>query len=135
MEIDLGIELRPEELIELKVADLSLARAFYAGIPTARLLARLRLGADEEDLDRPPPSKSTPASWDQLLTKLLAGADEGAIDRVKRAIARHARAATDEGPLRANEPTVAALVLAVLTEGDSDASPAEAFDAEVSPEV
>jgi hypothetical protein len=131
MDIDVGIELRPEELIELLVADLSLARAFYAGIPTARLLARLRLGADEGDLDRPPPSKPAASSWDQLLARLLAGAGEATADRVKRAIARHARAATDEGPLEAGEPTVAALVLALCAAADADASPAEAEGADV----
>jgi hypothetical protein len=135
MEIDLPIELRPEELIELLVADLSLARALYAGIPTARLLARLRLGADQGDLDRPPPSRPTASSWDQLITRLLAGSGDATMERVKRAVARHARAATDEGPLEASEPTVAALVLAVCAEGDADASPAEAEGAEVAPEL
>ncbi len=129
-EPDLGIDLRPDELVELLVADVSLARAFYSGIPTARLLARLRLASDEGDLDSPPPSKPAVSSWDQLVTALLSGSEQ-AIDRVKRAIARHARAVSDEGALTGTEPTVAALVLAVAAGTDADASPAEAFPAGV----
>src|ERR1700733_8255541 len=119
-EQDLGIDIRPEELVELLVADASLARAFYAGIPTGRLLARLRFASDEADLDAPPPSKPAASSWDQLLARLRAPTPEAVRDRVRRAIARHARAASDEGPLAATEPTIAALVLALSAEADTD---------------
>jgi hypothetical protein len=125
--IELGIDVQSDELVELLVVDASLARAFYAGIPTARLLARLRLASDEADLDAPPPTRPTSSSWDQLLAKLLAGAGDAALERVRRAIARHARAASDEGRLEGDEATIAALVLAVASATDADTSLAEAF--------
>ncbi len=134
--IEVGIDVQPDDLVELLVADASLARAFYAGIPTARLLARLRLASDEADLDAPPPSRPTSSSWDRLIAKLVAGAGDPMMDRLRRAIARHARAASDEGPLYAGEPTVAALVLAVAASTDPDTSLAEAFaGAEVAREL
>jgi hypothetical protein len=135
-EIELGIDVDKDDLVELLVADASLARAFYAGIPTARLLARLRLASDEADLDAPPTSRPTSSSWDRLITKLVAGAGETALDSLRRAIARHARAASDEGPLDADEPTIAALVLAVASAADADTSLAEALaGGEVAPEL
>jgi hypothetical protein len=128
MEPDLGIDVRKDDLVELLVADASLARAFYAGIPTARLLARLRLASDQADLDAPPPSRPTSSSWDRLLAGLIVGAGDAVSERVRRAIARHARAASDEGPLvHGSEPVIAALVLAVATATDVDTSLAEAF--------
>ncbi len=135
-EIELGIDVPKDGLVELLVVDASLARAFYSGIPTSRLLARLRLASDEADLDAAPPSRPTSSSWDRLLATLLAGAGDAALDRVRRAIARHARAASDEGPLDADEPTVAALVLAVASASDADTSLAEAFaGGEIAPEL
>ena len=125
--IEVGIDVQKDELVELLVVDASLARAFYAGIPTARLLARLRLASDEADLDAPPPSRPTSSSWDRLLATLLTGAGDTALDRVRKSVARHARAASDEGRLEADEPTIAALVLAVASATDPDTSLAEAF--------
>ena len=94
----LDVDLRPEEHVELLVADLSLARAFYAGIPAARLLARMRLATDERDLQAKG-SKPGSLSWDALLHELLNDKDDAALERVKRAVARHTRAAAAEGPL------------------------------------
>jgi hypothetical protein len=108
------------------VVDLSLARAFYDGIPTARLLARMRLGSDERDLTASPLRKTATSSWDALLARLLGGAPEAA-ERVKRAIARHTRAAFDEGRLPGDESCVAALVFALAMSDDPDASPSEVF--------
>ena len=69
-EIELGIDVPKDGLVELLVVDASLARAFYSGIPTSRLLARLRLASDEADLDAAPPSRPTSSSWDRLLATL-----------------------------------------------------------------
>jgi hypothetical protein len=56
----------------------------------------------------------------------MEGAPEAA-ERVKRSIARHTRAAFDEGALPMDEPCAAALVLVLAIGDDQDASPAEAF--------
>src|SRR5580658_4518594 len=95
---DVGLTLRAGDQLELRVIDLSLARAFYEGIPAARLLARMRVRSDERDLDATPLRKTATSSWDALLARLAGGAPETA-ERVKRAIARHTRAAFDEGRL------------------------------------
>src|SRR5580700_8043006 len=92
---DVGVVVRPGDGVELRVVDLSLARAFFAGIPAARLLARMRLASDERDLAASPLRKSATSSWDALLARLLADSP-AASERVKRAIAKHARAAFDE---------------------------------------
>ena len=57
-ETDVGLTLRPGDQLELRVIDLSLARAFYEGIPAARLLARIRVRSDERDLDAEPLRKT-----------------------------------------------------------------------------
>jgi hypothetical protein len=125
---DVGLTLRAGDQLELRVIDLSLARAFYEGIPSARLLARIRVRSDERDLDAAPLRKTATSSWDALLARLIGGAPEAA-ERVKRAIARHTRAAFDEGALPIDESCVAAFVFALAVSDDPDASPAEAFGA------
>jgi hypothetical protein len=119
---DVGVTPRPADRLELRVVDLSLARALFEGIPTARLLARMRLASDERDLDATPQRKNS--SWDALLAR-MAGAVPAAAERVKRAIARHTRAASDEGPLPVDETCAAALVYVLAVSTDPDASPSE----------
>lgn len=119
-----------EHAIELAVVDLRVARAFWEGVPTARLLARIRLDRDERDLvdhrERASGAELAGSTWDKLLVKLLAQTPL-AHDRVKRAVARHGRAASDEGPLVAADPAICALVHVLLSAADSetDSSPAE----------
>jgi hypothetical protein len=122
-QLDVGIDLTPGQDVELLVADLSLARAFYEGVPAARLLARVRLALDERDLAAPASERGT---YDALAARML-GAVRPALDRVRRAVARHTRAASDEGPLAASEATIAALAYTVALAPDVDASMSEAM--------
>jgi hypothetical protein len=122
--------------LELALVDLRVARAVWEGVPTARLLARIRLDRDERDLvdlgDRASGQDLASSTWDKLMARLLAQS-QPAHDRVRRAVARHGRAASDEGPLVANDPAIAALVHVLLsaTETDGDSSPAEGVAARV----
>jgi hypothetical protein len=117
-----------EDEVELTVVDLGVARAFWEGVPTGRLLARIRLHRDERDLvdldQRASGVNFADASWDIALARLLA-ASPTSLERIRKAVARHARAASDEGPLAAGDPIIAALVHAHLSSSDADASPAE----------
>jgi hypothetical protein len=131
---DVGMTLRSGDRIELRIVDLSLARALFEGTPAARLLARMRLASDERDLAASPLRKSATSSWDALLARLLGNAAQAA-ERVKRAIAKHARAAFDEGPLAIDETCVAPLVFALSASADPDASPAEVFGSEARGEI
>ena len=112
------------------IVDLGVARAFWEGVPCARLLARVRLDRDERDLvglaARASGVDVPTSSWDVLIARLLADVAP-AFERVKRSVARHGRAASDEGPLAASDEVIAALVIALLSssESDGDASPAE----------
>lgn len=131
MGVDLPFGPRGEDEVELAIVDLSVARALWVGVPTARLLARIRLERDQHDAetDDPPTSRhaGTPATepgWDTLIAQLV-GRSTPSYDRVKRAVARHGRAASDEGALRASDGAIAALVHALLSASDLDASPAE----------
>jgi len=110
-----GLRPKPDDRVELRIVDASLARALFHGIPAARLLARARLAHDEREEGE---------TWDALVSKLLAR-DAPAFDRVKRAVARHAHAASDEGPLQASEWTLAVLVWAVASSRGEDQSLAE----------
>lgn len=111
---DLGVGT--EHQVELLVVDLSRARAFYEGVPSARLLARVALSRENEI-----------ATWEALLHRLVGG-DHTSLERVRRAILAHARAAADEGPLTTPDGVVAALVVAVSRES-GDASLGETFSA------
>ena len=117
-----------EDEVELTVVDLGLARALWEGVPSARLLARIRLHRDERDLvdvdQRASGIDFDDASWDLIVARLLAAAP-ASLDRLKRDVARHARAASDEGPLAAGDSAIAALVHAHLSSTDADASTAE----------
>jgi hypothetical protein len=110
-----GLEPRPGDRVELLVADASLARALFHGIPAARLLARARLASDQRDAGE---------GWDARMQTLL-GRGTPEHERVKRATARHGRVAHDEGPLEADESTIAVLVWAVACNEDADSSLAE----------
>jgi hypothetical protein len=128
-----GLEAGARERVELLISDSSLAHAFFEGIPAARLLGRVRLASDERDArlaaaatdgSRPEEVGEPPSTWDVLMRRLLAG-EELAMERVRRAVARHARVASDEGMLVASDATVAALTLAVIWSVDIDFSLAE----------
>jgi hypothetical protein len=106
------LEPRSGDRLEFRVVDASLARALYDGIPAARLLARARPVREDGE---------AASAWDARLAALLGSS----YDRVKRATGRHARVAVDEGPLRANEATVALLAWAVACAPDTDGSLAE----------
>jgi hypothetical protein len=121
--LDVGLDLAPGQDVELLVADLSLARAFFEGVPAARLLARVRLALDTRDLSAPPAERG---SYDALIGRML-GTVRPALDRVRRAVVRHTRAASDEGPLPASEATFAALACTVALAPDIDASISEAL--------
>ena len=107
------LEPKSGDRLEFRVVDASLARALYDGIPAARLLARAC---------RLPTTTARPRSASEAHLRALLG---GSYERVKRAKARHARVAVDEGLLRANESTVAVLAWAVASAPDTDASLAE----------
>jgi hypothetical protein len=117
-----------EDEVELTVVDVGVARALWEGVPIGRLLARIRLHRDERDLvdlDLRASGVEIPdASWDIQLARLVATAP-ASLDRVKRAVARHTRAASDEGPLAAGDAAIAALIHALLSASDADASLAE----------
>jgi hypothetical protein len=114
--------------IEIAVCDIGLARALWEGVPAARLLARARVGRDEADLvgevERASGLDIADSTWDKLMARLLARSPS-VLDRVKRAVARHTRAASDEGPLHADDATIAALVHVLLSATDPDASSSE----------
>jgi hypothetical protein len=113
-----GLETNVGDRIELRVVDAALANAFFAGIPAARLMARARLAFDMDPRG---------SSWDERIAALLGSAPVEA-DRVRQAVGRHTRVAQNEGPLVADDPTIAALVLAVAGDGGQpgrDASLAE----------
>jgi hypothetical protein len=117
-----------DDEVALTAVDLGVARAFWEGVPAARLLARIRLHRDAHDLvdlaERATGADFDDASWDLSLAGIL-GASPAALDLVKRRVARHARPASDEGPLPASDPALAALVFASLSGSDEEASPAE----------
>ena len=122
------LELRAGARVELIVADGSLARALFEGVPVARILSRARLASDERDAASSPSGRaeSPTSSWDALMQRLLGNSVE-AKQRVKRAVARHQRVAVDEGALHATDATLAPLVFAVASTDDGDASLAEMF--------
>jgi hypothetical protein len=119
-------ELATADHAEWLVADVSLARALFSGVPVARLLARTRLASDEADLTSAPLGAEPYSRWDALLKTLL-GRSVATFERAKRQIARHTRAASDEGPLPASHGVVAMLAFACAASSDPDSSMAEAF--------
>lgn len=122
---DVGEELDGADHAEWLVSDVPLARALFAGVPVARLLARTRLASDEEDIAGAPLAAGR-SKWDALMTVLL-GRSPSTFERLKRQVARHARAASDEGPLPAAPGVVATLAYCCAVSADADASLAEAF--------
>jgi hypothetical protein len=106
------LEPRLGDRLELRIVDESLARALYQGIPAARLLACTRPAADGAEVV---------AAWESQLRALLGPCYE----RVRRALARHARVALDERTLPASEVTMAVLAWAVACAPETDASLAE----------
>ena len=123
---DIGDELRTADRAEWLVADVSLARALFSGVPVARLLARTRLASDEADMSSAPLAAEPYSRWDALMKGLL-GRNPSTLERTKRQIARHARAASDEGPLPAAFGVMALLAYASAASTDPDVSMAEAF--------
>lgn len=117
-----------EDEVALTAVDLGVARAFWEGVPAARLLARVRLHRDAHDLvdieERASGVDFADASWDISVAGILGGSATS-LDVIKRRVARHARAASDEGPLSASDPALAALVHASLACHDEEGSPAE----------
>jgi hypothetical protein len=117
-----------DDEVEIVATDLGLARALWEGVPAARLLARARLERDAQDLvgtsDRSSGADLAGSTWDALMARLLA-TTPASYDQVKRAVARHTRAASDEGPLAASDAVISALVVSLVASGDADASPAE----------
>src|SRR5262245_29780887 len=126
----LGLELSRADRIGFLVVDLSLARALYEGMPAARLLARARLGSDERDLAELRHHESAVSTFDGLVSTLT-GDDRALRERIKKAVARHTRAAADEGPLDTDASVVAALVSAVAASEDADSSLGEVAGLEV----
>jgi hypothetical protein len=124
---DIGIDFQSGDRIEWLVADVSLARALFSGVPAARLLARARLTSDERDLTGSPRTAAPTVSTWETLQKRLLGKNLATFERVKHQVARHARAASDEGPLFVTENIVAALTFSVAISTDIDASLAEIF--------
>ena len=124
--LDVGFDLGPSDAAELLVADVPLARALFEGVSAARLLARARIARDERDLDAPNSGGRVTFTFDAVMTRACGG-NAKALDRVKQAVARHSRSASSEGPLPAQDGTLAALVYAVAVAPDPDASIAEAF--------
>jgi hypothetical protein len=111
-----GLERKVGDRVELRVVDAPLAIALFEGIPAARLLARVRLAAAAQG-----------APWEERLAALV-GAGTADYERVRRAMARHARVALDEGPMPASDRSLAVLVWAVTNdsvEPGRDASLAE----------
>jgi hypothetical protein len=124
LEIEGDLELHPTDRVELLVADASIARALFEGIPVARLLGRARLAYDERDASSDGGGSSS--SWDALMTRLLGHSAETK-ERVKKWLARHTRVAVDEGALPATDSVVATLVFAVASATDADSSLSEIF--------
>ena len=126
----LGLEPRHAARVELFVSDLPLARALHEGSPAARLLARTRLASDEADLSHgesarlPLAHQTRTSTWD-VLVRTLTQDSRPLLERIKRAVARHTRAASVEGPISAPAWVVTALLVAVATSDDVDASVAE----------
>src|SRR5688500_7783464 len=108
--MDLPFAASNDDLVALVVVDLGVARAYWEGVPAARLLARTRLHRDEHDLvdleERASGRDFADASWDMSLARILGGSSPS-LDRIKKRIARHARAASDEGALAASDPALA----------------------------
>ena len=91
-----------DDEVALTAVDLGVARAFWEGVPAARLLARIRLHRDEHDLvdleERASGADFADASWDISLAGIL-GASPQALDVIKRRVASSSeRPATGIGP-------------------------------------
>lgn len=133
--IDVGLDIRNDDKLELLVADLSLARALYEGVPAARMLARLRLAMDERDARSTSPDAAVQHPSFELLVRRCTGGNRTAHDRVMRAVARHSRVAAGEGSLAAPASTAAALVYAIALGEDLDASLSEVFSDATEPRI
>lgn len=112
--------------VEILLTDTALARAWFEGVPAARLLARVRLahGGDAS------------SSWDTLLaTTLSAPRGSPLVDRVERAIAKNLRGAQDDGPLEAPDGIVALLTLAASASADASLGEIFSDDAVIDPVI
>jgi hypothetical protein len=120
-----GLDVAANDAVELLASDPSTARALFDGVPAARLLARARAGRDERDL-LVADTRSQPSFTYDAIVANVCGATK-AVSSVRAAVARQARAASVEGPLAADDATIATLVFAVAIAPSPDASMAEAF--------
>src|ERR1700677_3547742 len=87
------LEEKSGDRIEFLVVDSSLARAFFHGIPAARLLARAATTT----------AAGAAGDGPEDLLRTLLRPDSTPFDAVRKAVARHARVARDEGTLQASE--------------------------------
>lgn len=111
-----GLDIAKSDAVELLASDPSTARAVFDGVPAARLLARVRAGRDERNL-LVGDTKSQPSfTYDAILANVCRVPE--AVARVRAAVARQARAASTEGPLAADDATIATLVFAVAIAPD-----------------
>ncbi|HEY1955503.1 MAG TPA: hypothetical protein VGH28_07820 [Polyangiaceae bacterium] len=120
-----GLDVAANDAVELLASDPSTARALFEGVPAARLLARARAGRDERDLLVADTSSQPSFTYDAIVANVC-GVTQS-VARVRAAVARQARAASVEGPLDADDATIATLVFAVAITPAPDASMAEAF--------
>ena len=105
-DMNFGLTLQPTDRLQLLVTDTSLARAFYEGVPAARLLARTRIASDEHDMgDRGNGESSMVSTWDRLMRRLIR--ENAPLDRLKRSVARHTRAASSFGRMDCRRATAA----------------------------
>ena len=120
-----GLDVAANDAVELLASDPSTARALFEGVPAARLLARARAGRDERDLLVADTSSQPSFTYDAIVANVC-GLTQS-VARVRAAVARQARAASVEGPLAADDATIATLVFTVAISPSPDASMAEAF--------
>lgn len=120
-----GLDIASGDAVELLASDPSTARALFDGVPTARLLARVRLARDERDLLVADTRSQPSFTFDAITANVCQ--TPATVARVRTAIARQARAASVEGPLAADDTTIATLVFAVAIGPSPDASMAESF--------
>lgn len=120
-----GLDVAGSDAVELLASDPSTARALFDGVPAARLLARARAGRDERDLLVADTSSQPSFTFDAIVANVCGS--EASVARVRAAVARQANLGSVEGPLAADDATIAALVFAVAIAPSPDASMAEAF--------
>jgi hypothetical protein len=120
-----GLDIGGNDAVDLLASDASTARALFDGVPAARLLARARAGRDERDLIVKDTQSQPSFTYDAIVANVCGL--PATVARVRAAVARHARVASTEGSLAADDTTIATLVFAVAIAPAPDASMSEAF--------